>query len=316
MGQVKIIEVKSEIGAGTRGAHLGIDAIKKAAKEKNEHFFESALEFEIETENESLNYPITSPFAKRIVSIVRIYERVCNSIHQSLLENNFPLVIAGDHASAGGTIAGIKKAYPNLRLGVVWIDAHADLHSPYTTPSGNLHGMPVATALGVDNLEHQKNVLCEETITAWEQLKHMGEVYPKVKAEDLVYVAVRDTELEENEIIKKLDIRNFTVNEVRKFGTRYIVNSIQQKLRSVDMIYISFDVDSMDKNISTGTGTPVEGGLTIEEASSLIMELVALPKAICFELVEVNPLLDNKGNLMAEIAFDIIQKAYKIIMKK
>lgn len=316
MSKVQLIEVKSEIGAGTRGASLGIDAIKMAALNKKDDFFKQHPSIDVPVENQLLGEQVTTPNAKRISGLVKIYERISEVVSKTVADGKFPLVIAGDHSTAGGTIAGIKKAYPGKRLGVVWIDAHADLHSPYTTPSGNLHGMPVATALGIDNLEQKRNTIVEETKLGWEKLKSIGGIVPKILPQDLVFVALRDTEGEEDYIINNSKIRVIRVSEVRDKGPAYTVHQILQELDKTDIIYVSFDVDSLDMEISVGTGTPVANGLEVEEAKIIIEGLVASPKTICFELVEVNPLLDDEGNKMAEIAFDIIKEAHQQIDKK
>lgn len=318
MKEVQILEVKSEIGAGTRGASLGIDAIKMAALNKHSKLFKRHPGQPVEVENQLLQDDIDTPWAKRVEGLVKIYDRVAQATAQSLQSGKFPLVLAGDHSTAGGTIAGIKLAFPNKRLGVVWIDAHADLHSPYTTPSGNLHGMPVATALGIDNLEnrYEDRNLDKTTVEGWEKLKNTGGIMPKIRPDDLVFVALRDFEEEEEEVIRNEGIRVIEVDEVRKEGVPEIVEEILQVLAPVDLIYISFDVDSLDKKISVGTGTPVDDGLEVNEAKDIINGLLKSPKTICFEVVEVNPLLDDKGNKMAEIAFEIIKEAYNIIERK
>lgn len=316
MTEIQIIEVKSEIGAGTRGASMGIDAIKVAALNKHSRFFSRNTSIEIETENHLLLEDVETPWAKRIKGLSKIYQRISDQTSKVLGQGKFPIILAGDHSTAGGTVAGIKKAYPTKRLGLVWIDAHADLHSPYTTPSGNIHGMPVATALGTDNLAHKVRDIEGETLTEWEKLKATGVVGPKVLPEDLIFVALRDYEEEEEALIEKEDIRFIEVEEVRKIGAAATVEKVLHLLAPVDIIYISFDVDSMDKKISLGTGTPVEDGLEVDEAKDIIKGLLASPKSVCFELVEVNPTLDNKGNKMAEIAFEILKEATNVIMNK
>ncbi|HEV8082448.1 MAG TPA: arginase family protein, partial [Chitinophagaceae bacterium] len=132
MKNIKLIEVPSEIGAGTRGASLGVDAIKIAALDFMSNFFVHFPSEKIETENHLLFEPIQSPYAKRINGVLIMYERVAKAVKETILGNFFPVVLSGDHSIAGGTIAGIKAAKPKSRLGVIWIDAHADLHTPYT----------------------------------------------------------------------------------------------------------------------------------------------------------------------------------------
>ncbi|HKC69716.1 MAG TPA: arginase family protein, partial [Bacteroidia bacterium] len=145
---IKIIEVKSEIGAGTRGSSLGVDAIKIAALDFGSNFFKKFKSVEIKNENHLLLEPVVHDYAKRIKGVFALNERLATEIQKTLTkENAIPIVLAGDHSSAIGTISGIKMAYPDKKVGVIWIDAHADIHSPYTTPSGNMHGMPIACLL-------------------------------------------------------------------------------------------------------------------------------------------------------------------------
>lgn len=313
MRNIKIIEVRSEIGAGTRGASLGVDAIKVAALDFMSSFFVNFPTENLETENRLLYEPVASPYAKRIKGVHTMYERVSSSVEKTLKSGLFPLVLAGDHSTAGGTIAGIKMAKPKSKLGVIWIDAHADLHTPYTTPSGNLHGMPLATALNIDNLENQVHAPDAATIEVWDKLKSIGKIKPKIEPEDIVFIALRDYEKEEEHIIKKHGIKVITVQEVRKKGVESVVRSALLHLSNCDDIYVSFDVDSLDSSISRGTGTPVSNGLREREAEDLLATFMQNHKICCFEVTEVNPTLD-KENLMAEIAFNILQRSVNILL--
>jgi len=236
-------------------------------------------------------------------------------VEQTLRFGEFPLVLAGDHSSANATIAGIKAAYPTKTLGVVWIDAHADLHSPYTTPSGNVHGMPLAAALGVDNLKQQRNVPDAETEFFWHRLQNLGEPGPKLLPEHLVYVVVRDTEEQEDALIEELGIKWIKLPEIKAKGSRQLTREIYEHLRFCDLVYISFDVDSLDSSFSIGTGTPVEDGLYLSEAENLCQDLLENERVVCFEMVEINPTLDN-GNTMAKNAFNILEKATAAIERR
>lgn len=299
---------KSEIAAGTRGASLGPGAILTAARKKGSHIFGENEVQELQNVNKFLDRSTQFPFAKRIDGLLHIYNELNTAVSTILNNKSFPLLLAADHGSAGGTIAGVKSAFPNKRLGVVWIDAHADIHTPYTTPSGNMHGMPLATALNVDNLECKTNDVDDETIALWNQLKEIGNIVPKVNSEDIIYVAVRDTEAQENAIMDRLQIRNCKVAEVREKGTSGIIQIIEEKLKDCDIIYVSFDVDSMDPELTShGTGTPVADGLKPQEAKEILIALAQNPKTICIEVVEVNPCLDEKVNTMAEVTFNIVE---------
>lgn len=305
--KIRFIEMKSEIGAGTRGASMGPDAIKIAALDYGSNMFRHYETVEVKNENQLLFESPGSPYAKRIKGILSIYERLGLEVKKTLLSNHFPIVLAGDHSTAGGTIAGIRMAYPKQRLGVIWIDAHADLHSPYTTPSGNIHGMPIAASLAEDNLPNRVNKPDKDTVDLWNQLKRVGGISPKIQYRDLVYIAVRDVEPEETSLLKKHNVKMVTANEVKRNGVERIARDALAYLNHCNLIYLSFDVDSMDSSISKGTGTPVRNGITEKEAGSLLVRLIQNEKVCCFEVCEVNPTLD-KENLMAENTFEILQK--------
>ncbi len=305
---IKLIELKSEIGAGTRGSSMGVDAIKIAALDFGSNFFKKFKSVEVPNENHLLLEPVVNDYAKRIKGIYTLNERLANEIKKTLLKEEVPIVLAGDHSSALGTISGIKMAYPEKRVGVIWIDAHADLHTPYTTPSGNMHGMPIACVLGEDNKERQQNKPDDETVEYWEKLKNLGGISPKIQYNDLVYIALRDYEPQEEFLIKKHKVRVFNLAEIRKKAVERVAIESLNYLDHCDIIYVSFDVDSMDSRISSGTGTPVPNGITEKEAGNLIYYIMRSKKIVCFEMVEINPTLD-KENLMAENAFEILQKA-------
>jgi arginase len=313
MKNIKLIEVPSEIGAGTRGASLGIDAIKIAALDFMSNFFVHFPSEKIEVENQLLFEPIQSPYAKRVNGVITMYERISKAVYDSIKGNFFPVVLSGDHSNAGGTITGIKMAKPKSKLGVIWIDAHADLHTPYTTPSGNMHGMPLATAIAEDNIEYKAHELDEKTKNAWNQLKTMGKISPKVLPEDIVFISLRDFEKEERAIIEKHGIKVISTAEVRRIGVENVSRKVLRYLSDCTDIYVSFDVDSLDSSISKGTGTPVSNGLKEREAEDLISKFMQNRKICCFEITEVNPTLD-KENLMAEIAFNILQRSVNVLM--
>ena len=313
MKNIKLIEVPSEIGAGTRGASLGVDAIKIAALDFMSNFFFHFPSEKIEVENNLLFEPIQSPYAKRIQGVLNMYERISKSVSDSIKNNFFPVILSGDHSNAGGTIAGIKMAKPKSKLGVIWIDAHADLHTPYTTPSGNMHGMPLATAIAEDNEDNKVHDLDEKTTKQWNMLKSIGKINQKVLPEDIVFISLRDFEKEEKFLIEKYGMKVITTSEVRRNGAENVSRKVLRYLSDCTDIYVSFDVDSLDSAISKGTGTPVSNGLREREAEDLISKFMQNRKVCCFEITEVNPTLD-KENLMAEIAFNILQRSVNVLM--
>lgn len=313
MKNIKIIEVPSEIGAGTRGASLGIEAIKIAALDFMSNFFVHFPSEKIEVENKLLFEPIQSPYAKRMQGVLNMYERVSKAVADSINGHFFPVVLSGDHSTSGGTIAGIKMAKPKSKLGVIWIDAHADLHTPYTTPTGNMHGMPLAASIAEDNKESMVHELDEKTAKQWDQLKSLGKIHQKILPEDVVFISLRDFEKEEKHLIEKHGMKVITTSEVRRNGAENVCRKVLRYLSDCTDIYISFDVDSLDSSISKGTGTPVNNGLREREVEDLISKFMQNRKICCFEITEVNPTLD-KENLMAEIAFNILQRSVNVLM--
>jgi arginase len=308
---LQIIINPSELGAGTRGSSLGPLAIQAAARSVENPLFSEVPWIVLPEYNHLLDRPVIYPLAKRIDGMQKVYQGVSDAIMECIKHENFPILIAGDHASAGGSLLGLKNAFPNQRIGVVWIDAHADLHSPYTTPSGNLHGMPLATALGMDNLSCQKNQVDIETSLQWNQLKSHS-----LKSEDLIFVGVRSTEPEEEHIIQTENITVYTVSTLRELGVKGLLHGIESQLKDCDVLYVSFDVDSMDpEETSYGTGTPVPGGITFHEAREILSGLCAHPKLCALEFVEVNPLLDNKKNFMAAVALELITHCKNTFLK-
>ena len=307
MANVKFIEVKSEIGAGTRGASMGVDALKTAALDLGSFIFARTPSVEVKTENQLLFEAPKNPYAKRIGGVYTLCERISLEVASTLRKKVFPIVLAGDHSTAAGTMAGIKLAFPEARLGVIWIDAHADMHSPFTTPSGNMHGMTLSAALAEDNMDCAINNPDKETTELWGKLKMLGAGAPKIAYTDQVFIALRDLEPEESHLIKKNKVKVFPVPEIKRNGVEMIAKETLLYLSGCTHIYISFDVDSMDSTISKGTGTPVRNGITEKEAGSLCARLIQNEKVCCFEICEVNPTLDTE-NLMAENTVEILQQ--------
>jgi arginase len=315
MKRIKLLEVRSELGAGTRGASLGIDALRIACLNKGSDYFRRYNSVAVPDLNHVLFEKNPFPYARHIDAIYTVQKGVASAVEQTLRFGEFPVVLSADHSSANATIAGIKAAYPQKTLGVIWIDAHADIHSPYTTPSGNVHGMPLAAALGEDNLPCQRNAPDAETEFFWRRMQNLAEPGPKLRPEHLVYVAVRDTEEEEDALIERLGIKWIRLPEIQQKGSRQLARDIYQHLRFCDMVYISFDVDSLDSSFSKGTGTPVEEGLFLSEGENLCQDLLENERVVCFEMGEINPTLDHE-NTMATNAFNILEKATAAIERR
>lgn len=305
--KIMLIKNRSDIGAGTRGSDMGIDAMEIAAINKGNDFFNKYDSVDVATHNESIYNKVQNSFAKRISHVYEQCSRVSDVVKLSIMRDEFPLVLSGDHSSALGTISGIKAASPDKKLAVIWIDAHADLHSPYTSPSGNIHGMPLGAAIADNNMDCQVNKVTEGTEKYWNAMKNIDSSGPQVLPEHIIFFGVRDTEEPEDKQIEKYNIRNFKVAEVRHLGAESCAEKALDIIKEVDHIYISFDVDSLDPDmISYGTGTPVKFGFVPEEVITIINTIIASGKVAAIEFVEVNPLLDNNCNKMAETAFEVL----------
>ncbi|MEN8852228.1 MAG: arginase [Candidatus Arcticimaribacter sp.] len=311
MRPLKVIKNRSDIGAGTRGSDMGIDALEIAAINAENDFFNRYPFIDVPTHNESIYDKVNNTFAKRINFVAEQCERVCDVTSMVLRQQHFPLVISGDHSSALGTLAGITHANPGKTVAAIWIDAHADLHTPLSSPSGNIHGMPLAAALGLDNEKYGVNTIDEATKKSWDQIKALGGDQPKIKPEHLLYFGLRSTEEAEDNVIEDLGIRTYAVHEIRYRSMAVCLQEAIESLKEVDLIYITFDVDSMDCDlISKGTGTPVSKGFDPAEIKQLIQGFISTDKVVCLEVCEINPLLDEKGNKMAETAFEIVNEIF------
>jgi arginase len=306
MSERKILINQSELGAGTRGGSTFFKALEKYAISYPNTKYSSYSKVIIQDYNNDLAIN-SCKYALRIENIYKIAENIVNTTTPVIGENKFTLVVSADHSNSIGTIASIKKAYPNSKLGVIWIDAHYDLHTPYTTPSGNVHGMPVAASLGIDNIESKSNDINDDCKVYWDKLKNLGVANAKVLPENLVFLGVRDFEKEEKHILDKYKIKNFDVEKVRELGITNLGNYILDYFDDCDLIYISLDVDSMDPDaVSYGTGTPVKGGFYKNEILDLLTILLQCEKVIATEVVEINPLLDDKNQSMVKTSFEII----------
>jgi arginase len=298
MRNIELIKVCSDLGAGTQGACFGAEALQMMAQQDTGNPFQT---LSLKTCHVPPSNGYHSQYAKNIEAIYKICRSIAQEVSSSLLSNRFPILISGDHSCAAGTIAGIKMAKSNSRLGVVWIDAHADLHSPYTTPSGNMHGMPLAASTNNDNTATTKQQIDDQTKAYWNKLKNLGGISPKILPQDIVYVSLRDFEEEEALLIKNHKIKVISTESVRRCGITDVANTILKQLEYCTDIYVSFDTDCLDASVSRGTGLPVDGGLMPHEARQLITLLAGNPKICSLEFTELNPFFDVNSETSAII---------------
>jgi arginase len=290
---------KFDIGAGKKGAADGPQAVKK----ESERLGISFDEYEV-LDEQALSTPHSShEFGKNIETILEASLKLNDKVEATLKDQKFPIIISGDHSNAIGGLSGLKNAMPGKRIGVIWIDAHADLHSPYTTPSGNIHGMPLAALSGMDNEKDKKNNVSPEVRDNWDKLKKLGAlgISPKFDLRDLVIIGIRDAEKEEWDLIESMGVRTFEPQDIVDHGIYYAINQGLKHLEPCDVLYVSFDADSLDPSVSVGTGTTAPDGLKLGEAESIFRTLLNHPKTAAFEITEINPNLDIKGKEMAKV---------------
>lgn len=282
---ISIIGVAIDLGAGTPGVSLGPSAIRYAGI--TERLMKIGYNVKDEGDilaNKPLS-PLTDGVKLRFLDeVTRVNTELCNKVSNVMAEGRFPLILGGDHSIAIGTIAGVVQHKKNI--GVIWFDAHGDINTEKTSPSGNIHGMPVAVGLGYGH----------------ERLTSIGGNYNKLQSDKLVYIGCRDLDEGERKVLKELGITVFTMHEIDRYGMTEVINkAIKIAGEGTDGIHVSFDVDSLDPAYVQGTGTRVPGGLTYRE-SHLALEMIALSeKLVSAEFVEVNPIIDNK-NITAKTA--------------
>jgi len=309
--RISIIEASSEAGAGTRGASLGPEALRLESLKRNSGLFEGVDWVKSKHFNQSIchaqDHANAHNFKEVLGSVKESYGLV-----KANLESAIPtLVLSGDHSNAMAGISALSDDKGADQIGVVWIDAHADLHSPYTTPSGNVHGMPLAAMLNENNHDSQINIPEKEIVDFWEHLKTLGSgKADKIKAAHMVFIAIRDLEKPEWDLIKKHNIKYFEPADITQLGIEEVVKQAKAHIAHLSHWYVSFDVDSIDPTISMGTGTPVALGLTREEAKYCTSSFFNDEKTALFEITEINPLLDEH-NKMASFVHELLENLVK-----
>jgi arginase len=225
-------------------------------------------------------------------------------VESCLNASRLPIILSGDHSNAIGSLAGFCRHFGCENTGILWIDAHLDLHSPYTTPSGNIHGMALNTSLNNDNLDHQCNQLDAETISFWDEIKSLKnkETTQQINPKNIVFIGIRSYEKPEIELAKSLGMNVIFADDVKKNGIKWAIQQAEEALKNTLQWYVSFDVDSLDPTISIGTGTPVKGGLNLPEADELLSYLYQQEKVKAFEITEINPSLEDNNQMSFAVA--------------
>lgn len=283
--KIAIIGVPMDMGQQRRGVDMGPSAIRYAGVverlEDLGYEIEDIGDLEIGRRERTI---VERSNLRNLKAVLEANELLHEKVSKVIKKGMFPLVLGGDHSIAMGTLAGVSEHYKNL--GVIWYDAHGDLNTEETSPSGNIHGMPLAISLGMGH----------------PSLTNIGGYSPKVKPENVVIIGARDLDDGEKALIKEKGIKTYTMHEVDRLGmTQVIEESIAYLKERTDGVHLSLDLDGLDPDDAPGVGTPVAGGLTYRE-SHLAMEMLSESGIITSaEFVEVNPILDEK-NRTAQVA--------------
>lgn len=290
---ISIIGFPMDLGADRRGVDMGPSALRIAGlQSKLELLGYKVSDFgDIKIEIME-RQKIKNPKLKYIEEIIKTSKLLANNVQKVLEKGDFPLCIGGDHSMALGTISGISSYCRNkkLKLGVIWIDAHSDMNTDETSPSGNIHGMPLASLMGLGN----------------NQLVDFIGFKPKLNPENCALIGIRSIDEAEKLNIKKLKVPVYTMTDIDKLGVHRIAAKVLKQFREkVDHIHISFDVDCVDPSVAPGVGTPVPGGLSYREAHLLMETIAECGCMSSLEVAEVNPILDFK-NQSAEFTADLI----------
>ncbi len=290
---VSIIGFPMDLGADRRGVDMGPSALRIAGLQMQLESLGYKVDDNGDIKIEIMErQKIKNPRLKYLDEIIKTSKLLADKVEKVLERGDFPLCIGGDHSMALGTISGIasyceKRKY---KLGVIWIDAHSDMNTDETSPSGNIHGMPLASLLGLG---------CDELV-------NFLDFSPKLDPANCALIGIRSIDEAEKANIRKLKVPIYTMNDIDKLGIHRIIAKVLKQFReNVDHIHISFDVDSVDPSVAPGVGTPVPGGLSYREAHLLMETIAECGCMSSLEVAELNPILDHK-NQSAAFTADLI----------
>jgi arginase len=293
MKKLSIIGMPMDLGQMRRGVDMGPSAIRYAGiNERLKPLFDEIQDLgDIPIGREEVVIDKESNL-RNLDLVSEKNANLADKVDEAIQSGSFPLVLGGDHSIAIGTLAGVSKHYKNL--GVIWYDAHGDLNTAETSPSGNIHGMPLAVSIGIGH----------------SALTEIGGYGPKVKPENIVIIGARSLDEGEKVLIKEKGIKVYTMHEIDRMGmTKVMEETISYLKDKTDGVHLSLDLDGLDPVDCPGVGTPVIGGISFRE-SNLAMEILEEAKIITSaEFVEVNPILDDK-NKTASVAVALMASLF------
>ncbi len=285
-----------DLGQGRRGVDMGPSALRYGRLEERlesiGHRVRDLGDIDVPTAEE-LEIPSAGPGGG--MNFVDEIRKACDATAERLLglpEVTFPIVLGGDHSIALGSVTGCAR---RERVGLIWVDAHGDFNTPATSPTGNIHGMPLAALCGIGD----------------QRLIDVGWQGGKVLPEDVVLIGIRDLDDEEKRLMRESGVTVYTMKEVDRLGLTHIVASTLESLGSLSRLHVSLDADVLDPEVAPGVGTPVPGGLTYREAHLLMELLCDSGRVTSLDLVEVNPILDRANrtaNTLVGLAASLLGK--------
>jgi arginase len=295
--KIRVIGVPLDLGQSRRGVDMGPSAVRVAGLEARleslGHVVEDAGNIAVAIPEQKTE---GDPHAKYLKEITATCTKHAELVLKTLEAGKIPIVLGGDHSVAAGTVAGVAEFYhkQNQKIGLIWMDAHADINTPSSSPSGNVHGMPLAAIMGLGPPE----------------LANIFNFHPKVSPENCVLVGVRDVDTIEKENIRKAGVEVFTMRDIDERGMRAVMEeALRMAGRGTTGYHVSLDMDWIDPEDAPGVGTPVWGGATYREAH-LAMEIIAdHGRMLSFEIVEVNPVIDER-NQTADLAVELTPSAF------
>ena len=294
--KIRILGVPLDLGQSRRGVDMGPSAVRVAGLEARleaiGHVVEDGGNMTVAIAEQKKE---GDPKAKYLKEITATCTRHADMVLRTLEAGKFPLILGGDHSVAAGTMAGVAEFHrrQNQKAGLIWIDAHADFNTPETSPSGNVHGMPLAAIMGLGPPE----------------LSNIFNFSPKVQPENCVLVGVRDVDAKERENIREVGLEVYTMRDIDERGMRQVIEeALRVAGRGTAGYHVSLDMDWIDPEDAPGVGTPVRGGASYREAH-LAMEIIAdHGRMTSFEIVEVNPVIDEH-NRTADLAVELALSA-------
>jgi arginase len=286
-----------DLGSGRRGVDMGPSAIRIAGlHDRLARLGHTVIDDgDLDLRNmEELK--VGDLHARYLAEIARVNRVLAAVVQRAMRRGHFPLVLGGDHSIAVGTVAGVAAwgRSRGRKIGVLWVDAHSDINTPATSPSGNVHGMPLAALLGLGPAA----------------LTSIGGRFRKVAPENVALVGIRSVDDGERTHLRRLGVHVYTMADIDRHGIHVVMEkAIENVTHETGLVHVSFDLDSVDPSLAPGVGTPVKGGLDYREAHLVMESLAAARVMSSLEMVEVNPILDDR-NRSAEFALELVESAF------